>query len=84
MMNHLTKGISPADLKVEQKKNDFDQCMQQCQEIYQPPGVIKPIETNFEQASKIEKDIRMAIPTDTLFKRKKVAEIDARKKQPAA
>ena len=78
MMNHLTKGISPADLKIEQKKNDYDQCMQQCQEIYQPPGVIKPNETVFDQKSKLEKEIRMAIPTDMLYKRQKVAEIDRR------
>ena len=40
--------------------------------------MIKPIETNFEQPTKIDKDIRMAIPTDTLFKRKKVAELNGR------
>ena len=30
MMNHLQKGIPAADLKVEAKQKDYDQCMQQC------------------------------------------------------
>ena len=42
--------------------------------------MIKPSETVFNLQSKIDKDIRMAVPTDNLYKRKKVPEINSARK----
>jgi len=38
---------------------------------------VKAVGTTFEQVPKIDKDIRMTVPTDYLHKRKKVPEASA-------
>ena len=77
MVDHLRKNSDNFKNRAE-----YESLMMQCQEIYQPPGIIKPVETVFNQPSKIEKDIRMTIPTDQLYKRtsadKKKAEAEAK------
>ena len=70
MMDHLKKNNET----YKNRQAEFDQLLQQCQEIYQPPGVIKSLPTHFEIQSKIDKYVRMVIPTDNLAKRKKIAE----------
>ena len=77
MVDHLKKNNET----YKNRNTEYDQLMTQCQEIYQPPFVIKPVETVFSLQSKIDKDIRMAVPTDNLYKRKKVPEINSARKE---
>ena len=76
MVDHLKKNNET----YKNRNTEYEQLMTQCQEIYQPPFVIKPSETVFSLQSKIDKDIRMAVPTDNLYKRKKVPEMNSARK----
>lgn len=77
MVDHLRKNAE----SFKNRKDELSSLENQCQEIYQPPGVIKSIPTIFDQQSKIDKDVRMTIPSDFLAKRKKMPEFTSARKE---
>ena len=77
MMEHLNKNSET----YKNRNVEYEQLQNQCQEIYQPPYVIKPKQTVFDLQSKIDRDVRMAMPTEKLAKRKKVPEMGSGRKE---
>ena len=67
MVDHLSKNTTDSN-KNKNEDDKLKKLEQQCQEIYQPPGVFKPKSTGFEMPSKIDKEIRMAVPTERLHR----------------
>ena len=74
MVDHLGKQNTNESNRNKNELDKLEKLEVQCQEIYQPPGVFKPKASGFDMPSKIDKEIRMAVPTEKLHRRVKMAE----------
>ncbi len=74
------EGVPIKDLLKDIKKGDNyknsvqerEEITRKCQEIYQPPGIVRAVESSLKKNSTLLNEIKNAVPSDNIFKRLKV------------
>jgi hypothetical protein len=68
----MVKDLKKTDnYKYGSGNQERDELMKKCQEIYNPPGVVHCLESQYKKMSSLHPDVKMAVPQDSIFKRQK-------------
>lgn len=67
LMKDLRKGEGHKN-----REQEREEITKKCHDIFVPPGIIKSYETTFRKPSTIASDIKNAVPSDNIYRRRKL------------